>query len=64
MTTSLSDLKLHGSGKVREIYEDRDELLCSALLHDIGKLAVSNQVLDKPGKLDADEFARIVLHAV
>ena len=27
MTTSLADLKLHGSGKVREIYEDGDELI-------------------------------------
>ncbi|MBJ7332083.1 MAG: HD domain-containing protein [Solirubrobacteraceae bacterium] len=34
----------------------------AALLHDIGKLAVSNQVLDKPGKLDADEFAQIKRH--
>jgi phosphoribosylaminoimidazole-succinocarboxamide synthase len=30
MTTSLADLKLHGSGKVREIYEDRDELIMVA----------------------------------
>jgi phosphoribosylaminoimidazole-succinocarboxamide synthase len=30
MTTSLSDLKLHGSGKVREIYEDGDELIMVA----------------------------------
>jgi phosphoribosylaminoimidazole-succinocarboxamide synthase len=30
MTTSLSDLKLHGSGKVREIYQDGDELIMVA----------------------------------
>jgi phosphoribosylaminoimidazole-succinocarboxamide synthase len=30
MTTSLADLKLHGSGKVREIYEDDDDLLMVA----------------------------------
>jgi phosphoribosylaminoimidazole-succinocarboxamide synthase len=30
MTPSLGDLKLHGSGKVREIYEDRDELIMVA----------------------------------
>ena len=30
METALSDLKLHGSGKVREIYEDGDELIMVA----------------------------------
>ena len=33
-----------------------------ALLHDIGKLSVSNQILDKPGKLDSDEWAVIKGH--
>jgi phosphoribosylaminoimidazole-succinocarboxamide synthase len=30
MTSSLADLKLHASGKVREIYEDGDELIMVA----------------------------------
>jgi phosphoribosylaminoimidazole-succinocarboxamide synthase len=30
MTNSLADLKLHGSGKVREIYQDGDELIMVA----------------------------------
>jgi putative nucleotidyltransferase with HDIG domain len=34
----------------------------SALLHDIGKLGVSNAILDKPGKLKAEEFNRIKEH--
>lgn len=34
----------------------------AALLHDIGKLGVSNSVLDKPGKLDDDEWAAIKQH--
>lgn len=34
----------------------------AALLHDIGKLAVSNQVLDKPGKLDDREWRSIREH--
>ena len=35
-----------------------------ALLHDIGKLAISNSILDKPGKLTSDEFDVIKTHPV
>ena len=34
----------------------------AGLLHDIGKLAVSNAILDKPGKLTGAEFARVKRH--
>ncbi|MBA4710674.1 HD-GYP domain-containing protein [Aquitalea aquatica] len=34
-----------------------------ALLHDVGKLGVSNSILDKPGKLDAEEWAAVQKHA-
>jgi HD-GYP domain-containing protein (c-di-GMP phosphodiesterase class II) len=34
------------------------------LLHDIGKLGIPNTILDKPGKLDDAEFARIKAHPV
>ena len=44
--------------------DDRRTLRRAGLLHDIGKLAVSNQVLDKPGKLTDDEFAAIKTHPV
>lgn len=50
-----------------------DELSCSAgfkqdirragLLHDLGKLGVSNLILDKPGKPTDEEFAQIRKHA-
>ncbi|HEY0786872.1 MAG TPA: HD-GYP domain-containing protein [Acidobacteriaceae bacterium] len=35
----------------------------AALLHDIGKLSVSNLILDKPGRLDAAEFAVMKRHS-
>ena len=44
--------------------ERRRWLRRAALLHDIGKLGVSNSVLDKPGKLDDDEWAAMKMHAV
>jgi HD-GYP domain-containing protein (c-di-GMP phosphodiesterase class II) len=34
-----------------------------ALLHDVGKLGVSNSVLDKAGALDRDEWDAVKLHA-
>lgn len=34
-----------------------------ALLHDVGKLGVSNSILDKPGKLDEIEWAAVQKHA-
>lgn len=35
----------------------------AALLHDVGKLGVSNTILDKPGKLDDEEWAQVQMHA-
>jgi HD-GYP domain-containing protein (c-di-GMP phosphodiesterase class II) len=43
--------------------ERRRWLKRAALLHDIGKLGVSNTILDKPGKLDAEEWVAMKLHA-
>jgi HD-GYP domain-containing protein (c-di-GMP phosphodiesterase class II) len=42
--------------------EHRRWLKRGALLHDIGKLGVSNTILDKPGKLDDAEFAVVRQH--
>ena len=44
--------------------EHRRWLKRAALLHDIGKLAISNSILDKPAKLTGEEFAAIKMHPV
>jgi HD-GYP domain-containing protein (c-di-GMP phosphodiesterase class II) len=50
--------------KQMELSDDRRRWLKrAALLHDIGKLGVSNSILDKPGKLDAEEWAAMQMHA-
>ena len=44
--------------------EDRETLRLGALLHDVGKIGISDSVLRKPGKLTPEEFDHIKLHPV
>ncbi len=39
-----------------------DRMRAAALMHDIGKLVVPNQLLNKPGRLTANEFAVVRRH--
>ncbi len=41
-----------------------DMLFKSAPLHDIGKVGIPDKILNKPGKLDADEWAQMKQHTV
>ena len=53
------------SGIARELGLDpviRRDLRRAGLLHDLGKLGVSNMILDKPGKPTDDEYAQIRRH--
>ncbi len=43
-------------------HQQRRWLHRTALLHDIGKLAVSNAILDKPGKLTTQEWLKVKEH--
>lgn len=40
----------------------RAELELAALLHDLGKIGVSNQILHKPGKLSSEEYDVVTFH--
>jgi HD-GYP domain-containing protein (c-di-GMP phosphodiesterase class II) len=51
-TGAVLDIDAHG----------RRDLRRAGLLHDIGKLAVSSRILDKPGALEPDELAAIREH--
>lgn len=42
--------------------EQLEEIRVGALLHDIGKIGISDSVLQNPGRLTAEEFALIKLH--
>ena len=43
---------------------EQDLILRAAPMHDVGKIAIRDEILLKPGKLDAEEFAIMKTHAV
>ena len=43
---------------------DLDALRAAALLHDIGKLAVPQHVISKPGRLTPEEYEKVKIHTV
>jgi len=56
--------ELYKEGKFKDILDEAyiAKLKRSAPLHDIGKIAVSDLILNKPGKLTDDEFAIMKSH--
>jgi diguanylate cyclase (GGDEF)-like protein/putative nucleotidyltransferase with HDIG domain len=43
---------------------EKDALRAAALLHDVGKLAVPDHIVNKPGRLTPEEFEKIKIHPV
>ena len=44
--------------------EQQEEIYMMGLLHDVGKIGVSDAVINKPGKLTDEEFAQIKTHPI
>ncbi len=68
-TTSahLQRVRVYATELSRELELTRDEsdaLRAAALLHDIGKLAVPEHIISKPGKLTPEEFEKMKIHPV
>ena len=52
-------------GRIMRISEaELEALRAAALLHDIGKLAVPEHILSKPGRLTPDEFEKMKIHPI
>ena len=47
-----------------EIDEKRDILKMAAMLHDVGKIAISDKILKKPGRLTEEEFEIMKQHTI
>lgn len=47
-----------------QIQRTRDLLRIAAMLHDVGKIGISDSILKKRGKLTSAEFRRVQLHTV
>ncbi|MCX8125488.1 MAG: HD domain-containing protein, partial [Spirochaetes bacterium] len=48
----------------KEIKKVKDNLRIAAMLHDVGKVAISDTILKKPGKLDYNEYEIMKKHTI
>ena len=63
--THLQRVRTYAVEVARELNLDEaqiEALRAAALLHDIGKLAVPEQIINKPGKLTPEEFEKMKVH--
>ncbi len=63
----LRRVRVYALGIAKDLGLKGDEieaLQAGALLHDIGKLAVPEYILTKPGKLTTEEFAKMKVHPI
>lgn len=52
----------HQALPLTEVTRNRDILRMAAMLHDVGKVAISDAILKKPGKLTPEEFTVMKTH--
>ncbi|MCL2524919.1 MAG: response regulator [Betaproteobacteria bacterium] len=62
--TLIEAMRERGLYKEEIDHWNMDTMLLSARLHDIGKITISDLILNKPGKLSDDEFEVMKTHAL
>lgn len=63
----LQRVRIYASEVAKELKVSHDEmeaLQAAALLHDIGKLAIPEHIVSKPGRLTPEEFEKMKIHPV
>jgi two-component system, cell cycle response regulator len=60
----VAELALAVAREIGMSGEELDELARAAELHDVGKIAIPEEILHKPGPLDPDEWAFVRRHTV
>ncbi len=63
-TEDVVDLSSRVAERMGVSEEVRRETELGALLHDIGKINIPDAIINKPGKLDADEWAIMKTHTI
>jgi putative nucleotidyltransferase with HDIG domain len=61
-STRVTDFTLKIAGRMGFSEKELGDLELAALLHDVGKIAVPESILNKPGKLTKEEFRLIKEH--
>ena len=60
----INEMKAHGVYSEEMQGWDVEKIISSARMHDLGKISVTDIIVNKPGKLTDDEFELMKLHAV
>ncbi len=52
------------AAKLGKTEEEQEEIFRAGLLHDVGKIRISEEIINKPGKLTEEEYNIIKIHTV
>jgi len=44
--------------------EEQEDIYCAGLLHDVGKIRIPGEIINKPGKLTDEEYNTIKIHTI
>ena len=58
----VTDIAMTIGKKIGLRSDELEDLQWAALLHDVGKIAVNQAILKKPGKLSSEEYRHIMIH--